>query len=280
MRAGRPRSSWKEARGAVAAFRKADEPVVVAPRWAEPLARQAFGDEAFPIAQVARADVDRFERAVEISILGERAPELAGWAEEAREEHGKLVFRRLRNPGYRAVVADFVELARPPSAEVRTTEPEEACRWNPRAQTMSGNLGGNPTFAAQRFECPSGVFFNVGATVIADEEFRPRRCLWAHPPRRGEIVTRFHGVRLGETIEGHGGIYWMIEREKKGAPVTIAVRVDGEEIGRVTHADGEGWARFDLPLGRHARAEGAEVEFGVSSADHRHRHFCFEATSR
>ncbi len=43
----------------------------------------------------------------------------------------------------------------------------------------------------------SGPYFNVGATVIADEEFRPRRCLWSHPFARGEIVTRFHHVPLG-----------------------------------------------------------------------------------
>lgn len=271
---------WGAVREPVLRFADAGAPVVVAPGWADPLARQALGDERMPLSHVARPDVDRFERAVELSILGQRAPELSGWVEVAAEQHGKFLLRRLENPRYRPVVFDFVEGARPPLAEVMTTEPREACRWNEHAKTMSGGLGGNPTFPAQRFECPSGAFFHVGATVIADEEFRPRRCLWSHPPKSGEIVTRFGDVALGETIEGHSGMYWIIERERKGAPVTISVRVDGEEIGQVTHADGDGWARFELPLGRHARKAHASVEFGVSTPSYLHRHFCFEATSR
>jgi hypothetical protein len=295
---------WATIREPVAAFAEVSAPVVVAPRWAEPLARQALGDERMPLSQVARADTSRFERAVELSILGQRAPELAGWVEEARETHGKFVLRRLKNPAYRPVVTDFVELARPPSAEVfmadprgsegetrppeeggpgggkRPASPREACRWNPHAKVMSGGLGGNPTFPAERFECPAGPFFNVGVTVIADEEFLPRRCLWSHPPKSGELVTRFADVALGNTIEGHSGLYWMIERERKGAPVVLSVRVDGDEIGKVEHRDGDGFSRFELALGAHAKSPHATVEFGVSSPNYLHRHFCFEATSR
>lgn len=274
---------WAQIREPVGAMGGADLPVVVAPRWADPLARRALGDERVPLAHAARPDVDRFERAVEVSILGQRSPELEGWVEEASEQRGKFRLRRLHNPRFRPVVFDFVENARPPSAEAFTAAPggpREACRWNPRARTMSGGLGGNPTFPPQRFECPSGPFFNVGVTVIADEQFLPRRCLWSHPPKTGELVTRFAGVRLGDTIEGHSGMYWIIERERKGAPVLVSVRVDGEEIGKVEHADGQGWARFEIPLGAHARKPGAVVEFGVSSPSYLHRHFCFEATSR
>src|SRR5689334_19338527 len=67
---------WAALREPVAALADRSAPVVVAPRWAEPLARQALGDERMPIEHVARPDVTRFERAVEVSILGERAPEL------------------------------------------------------------------------------------------------------------------------------------------------------------------------------------------------------------
>lgn len=271
---------WAQIAGPVGRLGDASMPVVAAPRWAEPMVRQALGDARMPLAQVARPDVDRFERAVEVSILGERAPELAGWEEEASERRGKFELRRLRNPHFRPVRVDFVERARPPLAEVFLTEPPAPCRWNARARTMSGGLGGNVTFGPERFECPGGVFFHVGATVIADEDFRPRRCLWSHPPRAGEVVTRFERVALGGTIEGHAGMYWMIERERRGAPVTLAVRVDGDEVGRVTHVDGDGWSRFELPLGAHAGSGGATVEFAVSSPDNLHRHFCFEATSR
>ena len=144
----------------------------------------------------------------------------------------------------------------------------------------AGGLGGHPTFPPERFECPSGIFFFVGVTVIADEEFRPRRCLWSHPPLTGEIVTRFHDVPLGKVIRGHGGLYWMTERELKGAPVTLTVRVDGDQVGSFTHRDGEGWKGFEMPLGAHAGQRAREVEIGVSSSNYKDRHFCFEADTR
>lgn len=280
--AARPPSfdEWAQIEEPVRTFADRTAPIVVAPLWAEPLARKALGDDRMPIEHVARADMSRFQIAVEVSILGERAPELAGWTEEARETHGKLTLRRLRNPAFRAIVTDFVERARPPFAEVTTTDPPGACKWNEHARTLSGGLGGNPTFPARRFECAMGPFFHVGETVIADEEFRPRRCLWSHPPERGEIVTRFRDAALGERIEGHAGMYWMIERELAGAPVFLTVRVDGEELAKIEHVDGMGWSAFEVPLGAHAGERHADVEFGVSSPKHLHRHFCFEATSR
>jgi hypothetical protein len=75
-------------------------------------------------------------------------------------------------------------------------------------------------------------------------------------------------------------MYWMIEREKKGAPVTLAVRVDGEEIGRYEHKDGDGWAGFEMPLGAHTGKKSSVVEFAVSASNYLHRHYCFEADTR
>ena len=272
--------AWNELRAPVAAMKRAGEPVIVAPSWAEPLARRALGDELMPLADVARPDVTRYATALEVSILGERAPELAAFREESRETRGKFTLRRLANPAPAKVRYDVVDHARPPDADVRGTDPPVACAWNPRAIVSSGGLGGHPTFPSQRFECPGGEFFNVGVTVVADQDFRPRRCLWSHPFSRGEIVTRFHDVPLGQVIRGHGGMYWITEREKRGVPVTLAVRVNGAEVGRYVHADGDGWSSFELPLGGSAGAEHAEVEFAVSAANNTHRHFCFEADTR
>lgn len=279
-RRGPREGDWAAIRAPVEALRQPGDLVIVAPAWADPHARRALGDALMPLRDAARPDETRYAAAIEISALGQRAPELAGWREVAREERGDLRIRRLENPAPARVVFDFTDELRPPRADVRGTDPPVSCPWNPHARVVAGGLGGHPTFPAERFECPAGAFFHAGVTVIADEEFRPRRCIWAHPLQRGELVIRYQGVPLGRVIRGHAGMYWMIEREQQGAPVTLTVRVDGEQVGAATHRDGEGWTAFELPLGAHAGAAAAEVELAVSSPDFRHRHYCFEADTR
>ena len=62
-------------------------------------------------------------------------------------------------------------------------------------------------------------------------------------------------------------------------PIVLTVRVAGQEIGRFEHLDGQGWRSFQFPLGAFAgRTE--DVEFEVSSSNHRERYFCFQADSR
>jgi hypothetical protein len=273
-------SDWSKLAGPVADERKEGDLLVVAPSWAEPLVRQALGDAFFPLRDVARPDVSRYRAALEITALGERASELDGFREVSRREVGPFLLRRLENPSPAEVVFDFVDALGPERADVRFTAPESKCPFTTNAPVLAGGLGGHPTFPAARFSCPGGPFFNVSVTVIADQDFRPRRCLWSHPPSRGEIVTRFSHVPLGRVIRGHAGMYWIIEREKKGAPVSLAVRVDGEEIGRYEHADGAGWEGFEMPLGVHAGKPSSVVEFAVSSTNYMHRHYCFEADTR
>lgn len=254
--------------------------VVVAPRWIEPLVRRALGAELMPMADVARSDVSHYRRAIEISILGERSAEVADFTERGSRDVGRFHLRVLENPSFEHVVYDFVDHVRPKDARVFGTDPAIECSFSAKAHALAGGLGGHPTFPDARFLCPGGEFFNVGVTVIADERFLPRRCIWSHPFQRGQIVTRFSGVPLGDRIVGHSGMYWIIERNLAGAPIDLEVAVDGDVIGRVTHRDGDGWSRFELPLGAHARAAAAEVEFRVSSPDYRDRHFCFQADTR
>lgn len=261
--------------------------VVVAPRWAEPFVRRVLGDAVMPIADVARADMTRFDRALEISILGERAPEVAGFTERSVTRVGEFTIRALENPGHHRVVYDFVANVSPPAAaaftELLAGEPpapvESPCTWSTRADVLSGGLGGHPTWPRARFLC-GGEFFNVGVTVIADQDFRPRQCIWAHPISGGDLVVRYRAVPLGDRIEGHGGMYWVTERPLTGAPIDLELRVDGESLGTITHRDGDGWAPWTFDLGAHARAEAATVEFRVRTPNYKDRHFCFEATSR
>jgi hypothetical protein len=234
-----------------------------------------------PLRDVARPDVTRYDHAVELSILGEHAPELTGWREEGRRREGKFLLRRLANPSPVQVRYDFVDHAHPPFADVRGTDPAVTCPWTTQGRVGAAGPFGHPVWPAERFQCPGGNdFFNVGVTVIGDEEFHPRRCLWSHPFAKGEVVTRFHHVPLGRILRGHGGLYWHTEREKRGAPVTLTVRVDGDPVGSAVHRDGDGWALFQFDLGAHAGEADADVEIGVSSARNFERHFCWEADTR
>lgn len=280
--AGRPPAfdDYFELRGPVAAQKAPGDKVIVAPRWAEPLVRRALGDELMPLRDVAEQDLRFYEGVIEISILGQRSPDVLGFREVDRRQVGRFELRRLVNPSPLRKRFDFVSELSPTRVDVRGTNPPVSCPWNERATPMSGGLGGNPTFPAKRFECPGSPFLNVSVTVIADEEFRARRCIWAHPLRDGELSIRYERVPLGSVIAGRSGMYWMIERARAGAPVTMRIRVDGHEVGTVVHTDGQGFAPFEVPLGIHAGAASAEVEFAVSSENYAHRHYCFEAHSR
>jgi hypothetical protein len=114
--------------------------------------------------------------------------------------------------------------------------------------------------------------------VIADENYRPRLCIYAHPPPGDSRVIRFSRVPLGERIRGHAMHHWMHERERTGRPVRLTLRVDGEALGTVVHHDGEGWAAFEFAT-EHRMGSLGDVEFVVEAEGEGPRPFCFEAVS-
>ncbi|HMJ10585.1 MAG TPA: hypothetical protein VK524_04215 [Polyangiaceae bacterium] len=279
-RAPRP-DAWKEAREQVLPLRRRSELLVVAPSWAEPLARQAFGEELMPLADVARPDASGRTRAIEVSILGQRADEVAGWRETSRKRHGAFEFRVLENPKPVQVRFDFVEGLAPERARVTELLPggERECAWNARAPISSGSLPSPPTFPARRFQCQGGDYFFVGVTVIDDENYRPRRCIWAHPTGPHALRIRFAQVTLGSTVRGYGMFPWLILRDSMGTPLQLHVAIAGQRIGTFVYRDGQGWTGFEFPTGKY-RGQRADVDFEVSSENIHNRHFCFQADTR
>jgi len=259
----------------VAALRVEGDLVVVEPAWAEPL---VFG--AVPVAtrEAARPDLDGYGGAVEVSLFGDRAGPTSSWPLQSQRRAGPFTLRRLANPSPHPSAFDFVDALGPDRVEVAFAG--ETCPWVTDALVVAGGLGGHPTFPAARFACGGQPWFNVSETVVADERFRPRRCLWAHPPAQGALEIRYRDVVLGDRLVGHGGMYWIIERERRGAPIRLAIEVEGDRLAEVIHRDGDGWSRFEVPLGRFAGRRGVTVTFAVSSDDYRDRHFCFEARSQ
>jgi hypothetical protein len=274
-------AEWQAVRASVVELRREHELVVVAPRWAEPLARRALGEAMMPLRDVARPDETGYPRALELSALGASAPELDGWRVVEERSIGKLRIRLRENPAPARVLFDFVDALGPEQAQVfeRTAGEIRACAWQPHARRSAGGLPGPPAFPARRFVCPEGDPFFVGATVIDDPEYRARRCIWAQPTPAGPLVVRFEKVGVGVKIRGHAGMPWLILRDVRGLPVELEVTVGGRSIGTLSHREEQGWQAFEFETGELA-GRVTDVEFSIRSREARDRQFCFHADTR
>jgi hypothetical protein len=269
---------FESARSTLSELRRPGDLIVVAPQWAEPLARAAFGDAWMPLEHLARADASTFERAVEVALPGHVAPDVADWPVQGGAASAGLELRVRANPApvHPVFRFDALEAAR---VFVESRGRRQDCAWTERAAPSAGGLHGAVAAPSRRFQCRDGAEHYVGTTIIDDEQYRPRRCVWAHPPRRGALVIRFEDVPLGERIDGYAGLSYFQFRDGVEAPVDLEVRVDGASLGRYRHRDERGWAsfRFATPGKRGARGD---VEFRVESRAARQRHFCFYADAR
>jgi hypothetical protein len=268
---------WQALAPAVRSFKKPDELLVVAPEWTDPLARHAFGDALMPIAMLSRADAQGYERAVEVSALGRRTDELRGWRELGRQELGDFTLRRLQNPNYRPVLYRFIDHVKPPALTVSEGDDErKECGFQENAAVVTGGLHGNVAFPRQRFACRGGGGHFVGVTIIDDQEYRPRRCLWAHASLDGGLHLRFAGVKLGQKIRGYGGLSYFLARDGLGTPVELIVRSGERELGRYVHQDEWGWHAFEIGTSSLAGST-QDVELEIRSASPEQRGFCFYA---
>jgi hypothetical protein len=272
---------WASLKPLVSELANPETLIVIAPEWAEPNARFALGSTLMPLGHVARADVATFERALEISILGEAAGELRGWNLGAERASGKFALRSWVNPSPARLVFDFLEHLHPDEARVQIRRPDgsdEPCPYG-NQKVSNGELAGHPTFPRQRFQCQGGEWSFVGLTVIEDQDYRPRRCMWAHPSNRGTLEVHFDSVPIGSSIVGYGALPYFFEREWHGAPIELEVLVAGKSIGSWTHLDGEGWKRFEFATPE-LSGQRLPVDFRVNARPVRDRQFCLQASVR
>jgi hypothetical protein len=269
---------WRAAREAVKSMVQPEDLVVVAPWWAEPIGRMHLGDEIMTLPRVARADVDRFPRAIEIAQGGRHTDELKGWATESKRDVGGLTIRVLKNPSPRKVIDDLVSHV---GGKMKVFNQDQQCHWG-LSGVDSGGIGHGPAVPAGRYNCPNGGF--VSTTVLADLDYRPRRCIYAPRPESGggSSVTKivFEDVAFGTSLVGHHGIYVEAERGKNGAPVTIQFDAGGQTLGRAVHVDGDGWKGFELLTPPDLAGKRGELTALVSAPNGNRRMYCFEATTR
>jgi hypothetical protein len=268
--------AWRELAPAVLAEKRAGEPVVVAPDWAEPLARYAFGDQAFPLAELARPDDAALHDVLEVSALGARYAPTRSWRVVSEERRGGFTLRRLENPAPVRVHFRFLEHVKPRELRVTLLQNgvERACPFADNARPLAGGLHGEVAFPRERFVCPGLESTFVGITVIDDQEYRPRRCVWAAPPPGGELRLVFSDVPFGASLRGFAGLSYFLFRDSEARPVTLDVDSVGVHLGSVTHQDPWGWRGFSLPTPTLA-GQSAEVELSIHAGDALQRDFCF-----
>ena len=280
---------WRGARDYVGSQIKPEDLVSFAPRWVDPIGREQLGPSLATLEREARPDESRFPRAFEVSIRGAHDASLDGWRQTGEQRFGAVTVRTLENPQPVQVLEDLVSMVGAERMQVSRVDGDKVtdCPFT-HAAPAGGGLGAGPALPGDRFVCPGGGF--VAASVAADLDYRPRRCIYTTPPGGGRSLMRirFLGVRLGRALHGHHGLYVEAERNKSGAPVTITFRVGDQVVGSVVHHDGEGWKPFEFDTsdlagartGHDGEAGRADLvaEIGAPNADR--RMYCFEADTR
>jgi hypothetical protein len=274
-------SDWEELAPLVDHQRQPGDLVTVAPGWTEPLARRALGEDVMPLADVARADVSGYSHAVEVSLLGQHSTELSGWRELSFEEQGRFSVRRLENPHFEPVLYAFNDHVRQNQLSVVewNGEAERTCDYTDRARVTAGGLGGHVTYPRLRYRCSGGEDYFVGVTVIDDQHYRPRRCIFAHPPVNALLHLRFSNVPAGKVLRGWGGRSYLLSRDGGGTPVEFAAYVDRKEVGRRLFNDDQGFSAFEFPAGEPGEGK-VEVIFEIQTRSAKNRDFCFQAEMR
>ena len=272
--------AWQALRSQVSPRVQPGDLITVAPAWAEPLARRALGDALMPIPMLARAD-DDFPRALQISMLGQSRAEFSSWPEVQRETFGALQVSIRNNPHFEPARYRFIDHIDSKSLSVSAPKNgiDESCPYSESATMSSGGLGGDPTSPKARFTCAPGSFHWVGVTIIDDEQYRPRRCIWAPPSPRGPTILRFRDVAFGRKLVGHAGAPWLMVRDGVGPPISLAAATSRGPVGSVAAKDTDGWIRFEWNT-ESLQNTTSDVQLTIVGTAHREQRFCFTLESR
>ena len=264
--------SWEEASLFVRSRFQPSDRIVASPGWVDPIVRHHLGDLPSP-RNAAPPDLAGVERVWELGIRGATHREDAPAVEH--EFGGVRV--RMWPIDSRRLVHDFVEYLPTAHVAMRTEDGLRPCPWS-RARPDPGGLERGPMMPAERFICDrSRPWLWVGATVLADLDLEPRRCIWQHPAGDHPIRTEFFDVPIGERLVVHAGIDYQVARRRNYAPVTLSVWIDGEQVGALVHHDGDGWSELRVDTSSRTRRR-STVAFETTTPKPSARLFCYSAS--
>lgn len=277
-----PDDDWARAAEVVREGHEPGDLVVVAPGWADPLLRRELG-ELMSLEDAAPADLAQHRRLWALSIRGHRPAQAPETPPELSQQVGRVRVLRWTLPQTQEVLYDLVDHV----AEARVTrvegDRELPCRFVPGGRPQGGGLGAGPVTPARRHLCdPARPWLWVGETVLDDLDLQPRRCVWQHPQGAEPIRARFSNVPLGDELVLYADLYYEHERHQENGPIDVVVFVDGEEVGRMTHRDGDGWKRMvaSTHVPRRGERDTGEVRVEVTAENPHLRTLCWAATTR
>jgi hypothetical protein len=278
-------SDWSSAADFVRKRVRETDALGVTPEWASPLLRHHLGDR-ISLAEAGRSDLARYERLWALSLRGHLPDEAPSTEPTLERRFGRItVYRWPLGPS--PVVYDLTGNIRDAKVSYVDGGKERPCPWKRGGRRGRFGLGQGPVWPPQRFQCdPRRRFLFVAPTVTEDLHLEPRYCIWQHPKGREPVRVSFEDVPLGERLVLYGGLYYEHERKREGAPVHVAVKVNGSVVGRMVHRDGDGWKRMEArtaPEGPGEPKGGAErgrITIEVTSPEPEYRSFCWNATVR
>jgi hypothetical protein len=187
----------------VARQKRGKDVVIIAPRWATQ-GRMALG-ALLPQKDFGRFDVTAYERILEVSVNGARAPETEALVTEQEREFGRLALRIYRRPEWDEVVYNFLDHGQ-----------------------GATNLG----FATVKPQLMIDHWFNSRLAYFAQLGCPVRRSTSPTSASRCKASLTFDGVPFsGRILRGHGIVGYRTGRFNRGGPVTLSVFADGALLG-------------------------------------------------
>ena len=272
---------WSRAAEYVRREMKGKDAVAVAPNWADPLLRLYLGDR-ISAKMAGRSDLDGYERLWVLSIRGARAPEAPRPDPDGEEMFGRVRVERY-DLGPSSVLLDLADALPSARVEMRKDGIDQMCplRTFPPA-VARGGLGAGVLAPRQRFQCDfDRPWLWVGTTVIESLDLSPRHCVWTHPQGRDPISINYANVPLGNRLVLYGGLDYHDERDQNKAPIELRVLVNGREVDRFVHRDGDGMARYEVDFSRklgHELPVRGDLRLEVTTQEPFRRSFCWTGT--